>query len=199
MRIHFERAGCRATYWCTAGRGRCSSHGYLGVQLFFGISGYCIAAAVYGMRGKEKPVAAVHDARVAADLSAVLVEHRAGCDPGSGHHAVRGESMARRVSFTTGDRVATRCCSRDRCNRPTCHLVYWSLSIEIQFYVLMSFCLLNFRWAECIWFSCNAQARWCSRRNPRCLGRCSATGRSSLADRGVLLDHGRASLAPHLG
>ena len=173
------------------------SHGYLGVQLFFVISGYCIAAAVYGMRGKDKPLRQFMIRRVRRIFppywwSIVLVVMLA-----VGTMLFAGRAWLDVFPLTTGDWVANALLLQGPLHSPDLNLVYWSLSIEIQFYVLMSFCLLSFRWASFIWFSCQ-----CSRagaldgiRGVRVGARLLAGVR--LRDRGVLLDHGRASLSRH--
>jgi peptidoglycan/LPS O-acetylase OafA/YrhL len=123
-------------------------HGYLGVQLFFVLSGYCIVAAVYGMRGKDKPLRQFVIRRARRILppywwSILLVVLLA-----VGTMLFARKAWQEIFPLTSGDWLANALLLQGPLQTPDLNLVYWSLSIEIQFYVLMSFCLLSFRWTE---------------------------------------------------
>jgi peptidoglycan/LPS O-acetylase OafA/YrhL len=123
-------------------------HGYLGVQLFFVISGYCIAAAVYALHGRERALSTFLYRRarrifppywwsilVTVTLGLVTVGllrrswsdvfPQAAWEWGANVLLLQGPVGARDVN-----------------------LVYWSLSIEFQFYLVMVLSLLAPRWTE---------------------------------------------------
>jgi peptidoglycan/LPS O-acetylase OafA/YrhL len=124
------------------------SHGYLGVQLFFVISGYCIVAAVYGMRGKERPIPQFLLRRVRRIFppywwSILLVAML-----GFGTMMMAKKTWIDVFSMSCGDWLANVLLLQEPLQTPDLNMVYWSLSIEMQFYILMSFCLLSSDLAE---------------------------------------------------
>jgi peptidoglycan/LPS O-acetylase OafA/YrhL len=124
------------------------SHGYLGVQLFFVISGYCITAAVYGARGKENPVRHFLVRRARRIFppywwSMLLVVVLA-----AGTWLVMKQQWTAMFPMTPVDWLLNVLLLQQPFGAHDVNLVYWSLSIEIQFYLLMALCLWKLERAE---------------------------------------------------
>jgi peptidoglycan/LPS O-acetylase OafA/YrhL len=125
-----------------------ASHGYLGVQLFFVISGYCIAAAVYSMRGKERPLRTFLIRRARRifppywwSIGLVLVL-------GLGTVLLMKQGWYSVFPLRPVDWLLNLFLMQTPFGAPDLSLTYWSLSIEIQFYALMALCLTNVKRAE---------------------------------------------------
>lgn len=123
-------------------------HGYLGVQLFFVISGYCITAALYG--SVKKPASLQHfmTRRLRrifppywASILLVIV---------LGFVTIAVLKTPRETVFPLKpfDWFCNLLLIQGPLHAKDANLVYWSLSIEIQFYVVMAVALLMPRWTE---------------------------------------------------
>ena len=117
-------------------------HGYLGVQLFFVISGYCITAAVGAAAGKSSPVWYFLIRRLRriyppywASMLLVL---------GLGFLTIVVLQTPRATVFPLElwEWFSNVALLQGPLQARDANLVYWSLSIELQFYLLMAVCLL---------------------------------------------------------
>jgi peptidoglycan/LPS O-acetylase OafA/YrhL len=117
-------------------------HGYLGVQLFFVISGYCIMAAVSTASAKDSGVSYFTTRRLrrifppywaslVLVIAAGLVTGLLLKTPWSTVFPLKPWEWLANVFLMQGPLQAT-----------DANLVYWSLSIELQFYLVMAACLL---------------------------------------------------------
>ncbi|MCA9049362.1 MAG: acyltransferase [Planctomycetaceae bacterium] len=123
-------------------------HGYLGVQLFFVISGYCITAALYGAVRKPKALSYFMLRRLRRIFppywaSIVLV-----IALGMLTILVLKTPQAVVFPLTAFDWLCNLFLLQGPLHAKDANLVYWSLSIEVQFYVVMAMALLNSRWTE---------------------------------------------------
>jgi peptidoglycan/LPS O-acetylase OafA/YrhL len=123
-------------------------HGYLGVQLFFVISGYCITAALYGAMNKPQPFRYFMTRRLRRIFppywaSMVLVV-------ALGLVTIAVLNTPRDVVFplTSFDWVCNVLLVQGPFHAVDANEVYWSLSIELQFYVVMGLALMWPRWTE---------------------------------------------------
>lgn len=117
-------------------------HGYLGVQLFFVISGYCIQGAVESARRQSHPLSSFAVRRFRRIyppywLSLVLVIVLA-----LGTIVISRKSWSSVFPLTATDWLLNVLLLQGPFGAPDAALVYWSLSIEVQFYVLMGIGLL---------------------------------------------------------
>lgn len=117
-------------------------HGYLGVQLFFVISGYCIAAALYGAMKKETPFRYFMTRRLRRIFppywfSIILVVLL-------GWMTILILKTPSAVVFPLSnfDWFCNVFLIQGPLHAKDANLVYWSLSIEIQFYLVMAVGLL---------------------------------------------------------
>lgn len=125
-----------------------TSHGNLGVQLFFVISGYCITAALYATAAKPNAwrTFLVRRARRIYPpywWSLVLV-----LGLGCVTCLVTRKPWGDVFPLTARDWLLNVALLQQPFQAPDANLVYWSLSIEVQFYAVMSLCLFRFRWTE---------------------------------------------------
>jgi peptidoglycan/LPS O-acetylase OafA/YrhL len=116
-------------------------HGYLGVQLFFVISGYCISAALYGAMTKPQPVRHFATRRLRrifppywASLVLVVVL-------GLATITLLNTPAATVFPLTRFDWFCNLLLIQGPLHAKDANLVYWSLSIEMQFYVVMALAL----------------------------------------------------------
>lgn len=123
-------------------------HGYLGVQLFFVISGYCITAALYGAMNKPQPFRYFMFRRIrrifppywASLLLVILL----------GIATILVLKTPREVVFplTNFDWLCNLLLIQGPLHAVDANVVYWSLSIEVQFYVVMALALFRPRFTE---------------------------------------------------
>lgn len=113
-------------------------HGYLGVQLFFVISGYCITAALYGSMNKPHAFRYFMTRRIRrifppywASMALVVV---------LGLVTIIVLKTPQTVVFplTAFDWLCNVLLVQGPLSAKGANMVYWSLSIEIQFYVVMA-------------------------------------------------------------
>ena len=123
-------------------------HGYLGVQLFFVISGYCITAAMYGSMNKPRPFRYFIKRRLRrifppfwASIVLLVV---------LGIATIAILKTPRDVVFPLSslDWIANVLLIQGPLQAPDANVVYWSLSIEMQFYLVMALALCWSRWTE---------------------------------------------------
>ena len=125
------------------------SHGYLGVQLFFVISGYCITAAMYA--ASRKPHSLRHFLHRRARrifppywCSIILVVAM-----GAATCLLMRKHWSDVFPLTAADWGLNLVLLQMPFGAPDASEVYWSLSVEIQFYAVMALCLLKTEWTEC--------------------------------------------------
>lgn len=117
-------------------------HGYLGVQLFFVISGYCIQGAVESAQRQSQPLRTFAVRRFRRIyppywMSLLLVIALA-----MGTVVISRKSWSSVFPLTATDWLLNIVLLQGPFSAPDAALVYWSLSIEVQFYVLMGIALL---------------------------------------------------------
>jgi peptidoglycan/LPS O-acetylase OafA/YrhL len=120
--------------------------GNLGVQLFFVISGYCIPGALESALRDPRPMANFLTRRfrriyppywfslvlsIALALMTMVVSRR---------------SWAEIFPLTIGEWLLNVVLLQGPFHAPDAGLVYWTLTIEVQFYLLMAICILFQRW-----------------------------------------------------
>lgn len=125
-------------------------HGYLGVQLFFVISGYCIQGAIESARRHEHPVPVFLQRRVRRIYppywwSLLIVIVLAG-----GTIAVMGKTWASIFPLSRRDWLLNVILLQGPFHAPDAGMVYWTLTIEVQFYALMAIGLWLGRWST-VW------------------------------------------------
>jgi peptidoglycan/LPS O-acetylase OafA/YrhL len=113
------------------------SHGYLGVQLFFVISGYCIQGALESAQRNAHPLRSFTLRRLRRIyppywMSLLLVIALA-----MGTMLVARKSWFSIFPLTMTDWLLNLMLLQGPFQAPDAALVYWSLSIEVQFYLLM--------------------------------------------------------------
>ena len=125
-----------------------TSHGYLGVQLFFVISGYCITAAMYATSKKDAGLRLFLQRRVRriyppywCSMVLVVVMGAATC-------VLMRKQWTEVFPLNLSDWGLNVVLLQMPFGAPDASEVYWSLSIEIQFYLLMALCLLKIEWTE---------------------------------------------------
>ena len=123
-------------------------HGYLGVQLFFVISGYCITAALYGAMNKKTPLRYFVIRRLRRIfppfwISMMLVVVL-------GLITITVLKTPKEVVFplTKFDWLCNFFLIQGPLHAVDANLVYWSLSIELQFYLVMAIALFCSRQTE---------------------------------------------------
>ena len=119
---------------------------YLGVQLFFVISGYCIMGAVESAERGPTPLLTFVRRRIQRIyppywLSIILMIGLATLTVG-----IARKSWWDVFPLTTGDWLLNLLLLQRLFGAPDAQLPYWSLSIEVQFYILMAVCLACPRW-----------------------------------------------------
>lgn len=126
-------------------------HGYLGVQLFFVVSGYCISAALYNALDRSQTSLQFLKRRAwrifppywASMLLVVLL--------GLITMSLLGTPRATVFPLAVWEWAANLLLVQGPLKAHDANLVYWSLSIEIQFYLVMAIGMLfGKRWTE-IW------------------------------------------------
>lgn len=127
-----------------------AQHGYLGVQLFFVISGYCIAAALYGAMYKPRPFRYFVSRRLRRIFppywaSIVLIVAL-----GVATVVVLKTPASVVFDLTPFDWICNILLIQGPLQATDANLVYWSLCIELQFYTVMAFALFWSRWTE-VW------------------------------------------------
>ncbi|EMI17904.1 acyltransferase 3 [Rhodopirellula maiorica SM1] len=125
-----------------------TQHGYLGVQLFFVISGYCIAAALYGTLNKPQPFRYFMMRRFRRIfppywISIVLVVML-----GFATIFILNTSPDVVFPLTPFDWLCNALLLQGPLHAVDANLVYWSLSIELQFYLVMAIALFWPKWTE---------------------------------------------------
>ena len=143
MLLHFGERGIASGDSVVHGRiWPLLQHGYLGVQLFFVISGYCITAALYSSRSKEQAFRYFVVRRLRrvfppywASLAFVL---------GLGLATIFILKTPSEVVFPLSpfDWLCNLLLVQEPFHATNANLVYWSLSIEIQFYLVIAVSLL---------------------------------------------------------
>lgn len=125
-------------------------HGYLGVQMFFVISGFCISAALYGSMNKKFPLRHFLHRRLRrifppywASLTLVVIL-------GFLTILILDTPIQTVFPLTTGDWICNILLIQGPMHATDANLVYWSLSIELQFYLVMAVALLWSRYTE-VW------------------------------------------------
>lgn len=124
-------------------------HGYLGVQLFFVISGYCIQAAALSAQRSATPVATfltrrgrrIYPPYWASIVFAVVL--------GLGTVLLLKRTWGSVFPLSGWDWLLNVLLLQGPFHAPDAVLVYWSLTIEVQFYLAMAIGLLFGRWAGC--------------------------------------------------
>lgn len=123
------------------------SHGYLGVQLFFVISGYCIQGAVESARRNPRPLQIFALRRIRRIYPpywwSLIVTIALAC----GTIALLGKPWWSIFPLTTAEWLLNILLMQGPFGVPDAALVYWSLTIEVQFYVVMAIGLLFGRWS----------------------------------------------------
>ncbi len=129
------------TPWYDATVWQVIRHGYLGVQLFFVISGYCILGAVISAERKPQPWRTFVGRRLyrifppywGSLLFAVLL--------GLGTVVLMKKTWISIFPLDLWDWLLNIILLQGPFGAPDATMVYWSLSIEVQFYAVMSICL----------------------------------------------------------
>ena len=127
-------------------------HGYLGVQLFFVISGYCITAAVASAAQKANSVHLFATRRLrrifppywASILFVVLA--------GLATRVLMKTPWETIFPLATWEWIANIFLLQGPLQAQDANLVYWSLSIELQFYIVMAIGLLMSSKTAETWF-----------------------------------------------
>lgn len=121
-------------------------HFYLGVQLFFVISGYCIMGAVESAERDAKPIMTYFRRRLRRIyppywFSLILLIVLGGMTV-----FIARKQWWDVFPLTGTDWLLNVVLLQQLFGAPDASLPYWSLSIEVQFYVLMAVCLLVPKW-----------------------------------------------------
>jgi peptidoglycan/LPS O-acetylase OafA/YrhL len=117
-------------------------HGYLGVQLFFVISGYCITAAVYRSAAKPGAVGHFFSRRFRRILPPYWASMVLTVSLGLLTVALLKRPFLSVFPMTARDWLLNICLLQQPFGAPDANMVYWSLSIELQFYLVMGLGLL---------------------------------------------------------
>ncbi len=140
--LHFSERGCgsgdtfvHARVWWAL------KHGYLGVQLFFVISGYCITAAVYASF-QRSPSVAVFLARRCRRIfppywASIVLVVAMGCAT----IGILDTPVGTVFPLAPWEWIANALLLQGPLQAKDANLVYWSLSVELQFYGLLAVCL----------------------------------------------------------
>lgn len=125
-------------------------HFYLGVQLFFVISGYCIMGAVESAQRNSSPLSTYIRRRVRRIyppywFSLIFLVALGGMTV-----LIARKTWWNVFPLTASDWLLNVVLLQQLFGVPDASLPYWSLSIEVQFYALMAVCLLKPRW-RCAW------------------------------------------------
>jgi len=124
------------------------SHGYLGVQIFFVISGYCITAVCRSTSPGKRSVLEFLRRRVrriyppywASIVLVVLL--------GMATVLLMGRTWQSVFPLTAADWMLSSLLLRGPFGAPATSFVYWMLSIIIQFYLVMAICTRCGRFGE---------------------------------------------------
>lgn len=123
------------------------SHGYLGVQLFFVISGYCIQGAVESARRSASPLQIFLRRRARRIYPPYWWSLVVSIILAGGTIVLMGKSWWSVFPLTAQDWLLNVLLIQGPFGAPDAGLVYWSLTIEVQFYAVMAVCLLIGRWS----------------------------------------------------
>lgn len=123
------------------------SHGYLGVQLFFVISGYCIQGAVESARRARSPWRTFFKRRVRRIYPPYWWSLIVSILLAIGTIAFMGKTWGSIFPLSIRDWLLNVLLMQGPFHAPDVGEVYWSLTIEVQFYILMSIGLLVGRWS----------------------------------------------------
>ena len=124
------------------------SHGYLGVQLFFVLSGYCITAAMQSAARNPMRFRVFIQRRLRRILPPYWWSLLLTVAMSTISCFVMHKGWFEIVPLTACDWAINICLLQEPLHAPSANVVYWSLSIEIQFYLVMTLCLLKVDWTE---------------------------------------------------
>jgi peptidoglycan/LPS O-acetylase OafA/YrhL len=128
--------------WYDATVGQVARHGYLGVQLFFVISGYCILGAVMSAESRPRPWCSFVARRLRRIYPPYWCSLLLAIGLGLGTVVFMKKTWFSVFPLDTRDWLLNLVLLQRPFDAPDATLVIWSLSIEVQFYGLMSVCLL---------------------------------------------------------
>ncbi len=137
----------RSTSWYDTCLWPILSHGYLGVQLFFVISGYCIQGAVESARQHPQPLRTFLYRRARRIYPPYWWSLVLAIILAWGTISIMGKSWWSVFPLTMRDWLLNLILLQGPFGAPDATLVYWSLTIEVQFYVLMAIGLILGRWS----------------------------------------------------
>lgn len=126
---------------------RVLAHGYLGVQLFFVISGYCIQGAVDSAARSSQPLRKFAIRRLRRIYPPYWCSLIFTIVLAFGTMLVMRKSWDSIFPLSLRDWILNVFLLQGPFGAPDAALVYWSLTIEVQFYVLMAMALMWGRWS----------------------------------------------------
>ncbi len=141
----------RSTTWYDEWVWPVLQHGYLGVQLFFVISGYCIQGAVESALRSPTPLRSFVRRRVRRIYPPYWWSLIVSIALAAGTIVLMKKSWWSVFPLSARDWVLNALLLQGPFGVPDAGIVYWSLSIEVQFYMVMAVCLLLGRWSAA-WF-----------------------------------------------
>lgn len=121
-------------------------HFYLGVQLFFVVSGYCIMGAVESAQSDASPIMTYMRRRIRRIYPPYWFSLMLLIALGGMTVVIARKAWWEVFPLTRIDWLLNVVLLQQLFGAPDASLPYWSLSIEVQFYVLMGVCLLAPRW-----------------------------------------------------
>lgn len=113
-------------------------HGYLGVQLFFVISGYCITAAAYGASRKTNPVRHFMTRRIRRILPPYWASLLLVTALGLLSVMIMNSPWDTMFPYTPGEWICNILLIQEPMQARAANMVYWSLTIELQFYLVIA-------------------------------------------------------------
>ena len=125
-------------------------HGYLGVQLFFVISGYCIMAAAVSVQSDKTPLRTFIRRRVRRIFPPFWCSLGLVIGLGLLTVIVAKKTWWSIFPLNALDWLWNILLLQGPFNAPDASMVYWSLSIEVQFYGLMAIAVVAGRW-KAVW------------------------------------------------
>jgi peptidoglycan/LPS O-acetylase OafA/YrhL len=125
-------------------------HGYLGVQLFFVISGYCIMAAAVSVQSDKTPLRTFISRRVRRIFPPFWCSLLFVIGLGLLTVIVAKKTWWSIFPLTELDWLWNILLLHGAIGAPDASMVYWSLSIEVQFYGLMAIAVVAGRW-KAVW------------------------------------------------